>query len=46
MRGNGLPDVALSHLDKGHPEAGSVEQTLEGQYKGLDVVIDDSKNLS
>ncbi|VBA45711.1 hypothetical protein LAUMK191_00452 [Mycobacterium attenuatum] len=43
-RDNGYKLVIV--VDKGRTDRGNVEQTLESNYKGLDVVIDDSKNLS
>lgn len=43
-RDNGYKLVIV--VDKGRTDAGSVEQTLERDFEGLDVVIDDSKNLS
>lgn len=43
-RDNGYKMVIV--VDKGRTDVGDVEQFLEGKYKGLDVVIDESINLS
>lgn len=43
-RDNGYQMVIV--VDKGRTDIGTVEQTLEQQYQGLDVVIDQSINLS
>lgn len=43
-RDNGYKMVIV--VDKGRTEIGNVEETLEAKYPGLDVVIDQSINLS
>jgi hypothetical protein len=43
-RDNGYQMVIV--VDKGRTDIGAVEQTLEQQYQGLDVVIDQGINLS